>query len=299
MANFYMTIGCAASGKSTWCHDNSKYYDVVLDSDLLRLELLGDEKDQSNNDLVFRTMYKRAYNALKEGHNVFYCACNLGMKYRIHILSQLRAKFTDVIYTAVVFNTPIDDCRISNAKRGAEGLRTVPDWLFEKQIKQLQLPVQNEGWDKIIVINRYKDAQDVYKIYSEVKDKVKNFGSQQNKHHALSLIDHCDGCGRIATTQKASYNIATAAFIHDYGKAYTATHWPAERDDGQLHYPSHAEYGAYLALNMGYNIDVARLVNYHMIPYMDESAQTTWKKRLGDTIWKDIMELHKYDELAH
>ena len=299
MANFYMTIGCAASGKSTWCRYNAKKDDVILDSDMLRLELLGDEKDQSNNDLIFHTMYKRTYEALNEDRNVFYCACNLGMRYRINLLKQLQHKFPKVNYIAIVFNTPIEDCRFSNEKRGQAGQRTVPDWLFEKQIKQLQLPVYNEGWNSIIVINRYNDVKDIYKIYNEINNKVNNFGSQKNKHHALSLEDHCYLCGSIAFNEKAPCNVETAAFIHDYGKAYTATRWSGVRDDGQFHYPNHAEYGAYLALNIGYNIDIARLVNYHMIPYMDERAQDTWKKRLGDELWEEIMELHKYDELAH
>ena len=62
-----LMVGLPASGKSTYARilgnsDNT----TVLSSDILRKELLGSEADQSNNDLIFKTLYERARELLIE-----------------------------------------------------------------------------------------------------------------------------------------------------------------------------------------------------------------------------------------
>ena len=89
-----------------------------------------------------------------------------------------------------------------------------------------------------------------------------------------------------------------AAFIHDYGKAWTATRWEKDNYE-EVHYPNHANVGAYMALTMGYNLHIAQLVGYHMIPYTDQKCQDTWRSRMGEELWKEVVELHQYDEAAH
>lgn len=287
-------IGIAASGKTTWAHQQKGA--IVLDSDQLRLELYGDETEQRDPHKVFDLMYKRGRKYLLENKDVIFCSTNLGMKYRIHAIHQLR-NIPNITFHAVVFNTPIDICIENNKKRA----RQVPEWLFMKQIKQFQPPVVAEGWDSIEVINQYKveedDCPEVY--WATISAKVRAFGSQHNAHHSLSLIDHCDKCSDIAWKYTESQNLIQAASIHDYGKAYTATYWPGEKNDGQLHYPNHAEVGAYLALNMGYSIEVAQLVAYHMLPYCDEKTQKVWHARLGDELWNNIMLLNECDKASH
>jgi len=291
-------IGIAASGKTTWAHQQKGY--IVLDSDQLRLELWGSETDQRDPHKVFDLMYKRGRAYLLEDKSVIFCSTNLSMKYRMHAIHQL-ANIPNIKFRAVVFNTPLDICALNNKKRE----RQVPDWLFEKQVRQFQPPVENEGWDSIEVVNRYYDIygaclDDNAATYAlQIAKKVDQFGSQQNIHHSLSLSEHCAICGNIALHNGASYDLIRAAMYHDIGKAYTATRWNGKKDDGQLHYPNHAEYGAYLALNMGEHYKVVQLIAYHMIPYMDATAQKTWRTRLGEEFWKEIMLLHNYDEAAH
>lgn len=286
-------VGIAASGKTTWAHQQKGC--IVLDSDQLRLELYGVETDQRDPHEVFDLMYKRGRNYLLQNKNVIFCSTNLNMKYRIHAIHQL-SNIPSITFHAVIFNTPIEICRENNKKRS----RQVPDWLFERQVKQFQCPVAAEGWDKIEVINRYKvevnDCPEVY--YAEIEAKVRNFGSQQNIHHSLSLWEHCLKCGEATINNSNDENLIQAAYIHDFGKVYTVTQWMGEKDDGQLHFPNHAEVGAYLALNMGFSLETVRLVNYHMIPY-DLRAIPTWKKRLGDDLWNKVMILHQADEAAH
>lgn len=292
MLEVVFCVGIAASGKTTWAYKQEGY--TVLDSDAVREELYGDATCQDNPDKVFNLIYKRAKESLMQGKSVIFCSTNLTMKYRLHEIRQIKRYCPEAIIRAVVFHTPLEVCQKQNKMRE----RQVPDWLFMKQLRTLQLPVYNEGFDIIEVIHNYGENNNFFtdnlqKIY----DTVTNYGSQKNKHHNLTLEEHCRTAGSFAEQQNFDADIISAAYIHDYGKAYTATYWPDKDDD--CHYPNHAEVGAYLALNLGFKYEVAVLINYHMCPYMDNNACQTWKNRLGENLWNKILLLHIADEAAH
>jgi len=295
MVEVVFCVGIAASGKTTWAYKQEDY--VVLDSDAVREELYGDATCQDNPDKVFNLIYKRAKDALRADKSVIFCSTNLTMKYRLHAIRQMKSVRPDAIIRAVVFNTPLEVCQKQNKMRE----RQVPDWLFMKQLKTLQLPVYNEGFDIIDVVHNYGcdnvPGNHSLNYIQEISEKVENYGSQKNKHHKLTLMDHCQAAGCYAMKNRFGADIINAAYLHDYGKAYTATYWPDKDED--CHYPNHAEVGAYLALNMGYSYDVALLINYHMCPYMDNNAFKTWKERLGENLWDKILLLHIADEAAH
>ena len=291
MVEVVFCVGIAASGKTTWAYKQKGY--VVLDSDAVREELYGDATCQDNPDKVFNLIYKRAKDALREDKSVIFCSTNLTMKYRIHAIRQMKQVRPDAIIRAVIFNTPIEICEKQNKMRE----RQVPDWLFMKQLKTLQLPVYNEGFDIIDIIHNYGCDNTCLKYLGKILKEVGNYGSQKNKHHNLTLVDHCEAAGHYAIEKKFDNSIITAAFLHDYGKAYTATYWPQKDED--CHYPNHAEVGAYLALNMGYSYKVAILINYHMLLYMDSRAQATWRERLSEEFWHELELLHEADVAAH
>jgi len=290
MTEFVMTVSIAAAGKSTWANAQEGY--CVLDSDLIRKELWGSETDQQNPDKVFNLMYRRTVEALSRNQSVVYCATNLGMKYRIHILNQIKRRFPDVKCRAVVFNTPLSICKEWNKKRE----RQVPDWLFERQIRSFQMPVYNEGWDVIEIVTPAEyDAKELSK---RIWDDVRAVGSQDNPHHTHTLYDHLNACVKNINASHLSdkewINIGIAACLHDIGKAYTRSY----DDNGVAHYYSHHNYGAFLAMNMGASIESIQLVNYHMCPYDSQSAPT-WEKRLGEELWKKVLILHNADERSH
>lgn len=293
MPEFIMTIGISGSGKSHWCYEQHNIAtDIVADSDMVRQELWRDANDQQNPDKVFSEMFARTKSALSHNINVFYCATNLGMKYRIHTLNQIRHHFPDVKCRAVVFNTPLSICKEWNKKRE----RQVPDWLFERQIKQFQMPVYNEGWDVIEVITPAE--YDVKKFAENMWVDVRAAGSQDNPHHTLTLFDHLIDCINKVNVDGLSndeqVNMYAAAGVHDIGKAYTRSY----DENGVAHYYSHDSYGAYIAMNMRLPIEVIQLVCYHMKPY-DTKASSVWEKRLGNELWKKILILHDADERSH
>lgn len=291
MVECVFTCGISGSGKSTWANAQEGY--LVLDSDLIRKELYGSETDQQNPTKVFDLMYKRASAALARSQSVICCSTNLNMKYRIHALNQLKRKHPIVRYRCVIFNTPVEVCREWNQQRE----RHVPDWLFDKQMRAFQCPVENEGWDSIEIVTPKKYNK--VEFCNRMWDDVRAVGSQDNPHHTLTLYDHLLECiekTHIAPLKSEidEMHVLAAAGVHDIGKAYTRTY----DENGIAHYYNHENVGAYITMNMQMPLSVIQLVNYHMIPY-NAAACPNWEKRLGADLWKKILILHEADERSH
>lgn len=300
MATFYLYMGLPGSGKTYLAKRAAKSDDLILDSDEIRGEVWGDPSIQDDPARIFNIMYQRTCAALKKEQSVFYVATNISMKRRIALLKQLKKHFPDVTYKCVCVIAPLDVCHRRNGARE----RIVPMEVIDRMARQFDPPCENEGWDIIdISYNFFNDdvltLDGGWKTYrSYYIQKVKEFGSQYNSHHSLSLFEHCDECARKAIMDGASSDICYAAGIHDFGKLYTQVYW--EKDNYiEAHYPSHSELGSYLALIMGYPLRVAQLVRFHMALYYDTAAQKTWRERIGEKLWNDVVRLHQYDEAAH
>jgi len=294
MTTFYMLCGLPGSGKSYWAREKAKPYDVIVSSDSIREELYGDASIQEDPSRVFNIMFQRTHAALKAGHTIFYDATNINAKRRINLLKSLKKLIPDLHCICVIAATPIDICHERNSERE----RVVPSYVIDRMLRQFEVPCKAEGWDEILVHYSYAPNYDMDYYRRSYAQLVEEYGDQGNSHHTLTLQDHCYACGDVAIMRGSGSDIVRAAYLHDYGKVWTAIRW--EKDNyKELHYPSHANVGAYMALTMGYNLHVAQLVGCHMIPYTDERCQATWRARLGENLWKEIIELHHYDEAAH
>jgi putative nucleotidyltransferase with HDIG domain len=290
MLECVFTVGLPGSGKSYWAHNQSGY--MVIDSDEVRETLWGNANDQQNPNKVFETMFRQTCEALAAGQSVIYCATNISMKYRIHTLTNLKRKFPNVYFGCVVFNTTVEKCKEMNKARE----RQVPEYVIERQFHSFQFPVDGEGWDGIKIYTPFKYS--TKKFSKNIWKDVKEFGSQDNPHHTLTLYDHL-----LATIEKVDIDklndaltrkqVLIAAGLHDIGKAYTRSY----DDAGVAHYYSHAEVSAYLAMNFGAPQQVIEIVNYHMKPF-DIGGASAWEKRLGSKLWHKIMVLHDADVAA-
>ncbi len=292
MPHLYFYMGLSGSGKTTTAYQFALHNPncVVLDSDALRQELLGNATSQENNALIFSTMFSRTIEGLRQNRDVFYVATNLTMKRRIQFIQNVRTQVPSAILHCVIINTPLFTCLEWNKQRD----RIVPDDVILRQVRSWQTPIKEEGWDTIGIIT--PQSYDVDAFALEIQTAVLNFGSQENEHHTLSLYDHGRRCYELATSAQVPYVLRRAALWHDCGKIYTKEYWPTKDDNA--HYPNHANVGAYLCLNMGLPRYVAVLVNYHMEPYNPQS-RPTWAARLGSEIWSDILLLHQFDKEAH
>lgn len=285
---FYM--GISGSGKTYKAYEMHGEDAVIVDSDQTRQKLFGTADIQNQNARVFEHMYRETCECLSRGVSVCYVATNLSAKRRISFLKNIHKRFSDLECICYIVNTPIELCYARNIARA----RTVPDYVIGRQVQSFQVPCEAEGWSRIEVVNNFNNS-DYYREYTVMK--VTEYGSQQNKHHSLSLIDHCTKCGRLAEDMGYGDALQQAAYIHDYGKIHTAVRWPDKDDD--LHYPNHAQVGAYLALNMGYSLYVAQLVGAHMYPYASAREQEVWRVRFGEKLWNDVLKLHEADIEAH
>lgn len=294
MTTFYMLCGLPGSGKSYWACEKANPYDVIVSSDSIREELYGDASIQDNPALIFSTMFQRARAALWMNCNVFYDATNINSKRRINLLKQLKNNCPGVHYTCVVIAAPIDVCHERNGERE----RVVPAHIIDRMLRQFEMPYEGEGWDEILIHYNYAPNYDIDYYRNTYTTLVKEYGDQGNTHHTRTLQEHCEECGILAEQNITHPDIVKAAFLHDYGKVWTAIRW--EKDDyKEIHYPNHANVSCYMALTMGYNAHVAQLVAYHMIPYTDQKCQDTWRSRMGEELWKEVVELHSFDEAAH
>lgn len=285
MPKFIMLIGLPAAGKDVWACEHANENTVVCSSDDIRAELYGDAAIQENHNKVFGIMLSRSREALRGGKDVIYNATNIKHKHRAAILREVK-KIDGVVCEAVVIVSPIEVLKERNAARE----RVVPEYVIDRMARSFQMPVEEEGFDSIQIVNYGME----FAIRANVFTDLKDFGSQKNPNHSLSLFDHCADASILADQRGYEKSIVDAAFIHDVGKIYTQIF----DDQGIAHYHGHAEYGSWLAVSMGFSVEVAQLVCYHMKPYAKQEAEA-WKKRLGEELWSKIEQLHECDVAAH
>lgn len=140
----YVLVGAPGSGKSTYANKNLKNDNtIILSSDELRQELLGDVNNQENNRLVFTELFKRMRKALFAGKDVVIDATNINKAVRFNILK--RVKGLNILRIALVFKTDIQTCYAYDASR----TRTVGKQVIDKFFKLYEEPTIEEGFDEV------------------------------------------------------------------------------------------------------------------------------------------------------
>lgn len=286
MNKLIVLVGLPASGKSTYAKEHLENKNtVILSSDKLREELLGDERCQDNNDLIFRTLYKRAKEELQNGKNVVIDATNINIKARRSTLSNFVKM--DIERIAIVFATPFEVC----IARDKERERTVGEEVIKKFFYRFEIPMEYEGFDKVTIV---KDGH--YYIHT-LFDNMRYF-DQKNYHHKYSLGEHCMKCYEYIKELTDNESLINSAQLHDIGKLYTQTF----EEDGVAHYYSHHNVGAYVVMcsNYQYNSELLFYINFHMQPFFwkEEKTFNKYRKLFGDKLYDNLMLLHKCDKKA-
>ena len=292
-----MLIGVSGSGKSTFAKQLKDAWeiDLIISSDALRAELFGDENDQNHNNELFNELHNRIREALKEGKRVCYDATNLSSKRRMGFLKNLSD--LDIVKECIVLIASFDLCAFSQLNRE----RQVPVDVIKKQIKQFKCPYWYEGWDDIRIILRDNVSKYAYMSMNNMP--------HNNSHHELNIDEHMNKTFNICKFLTENKVLREAALYHDLGKFFCKEFDMFEDGISEAHYYGHQNAGAYFYLNdlanlnengLGYCLEVALLIQYHMEPFLrNKKGLKRLEQLLGYNLFFDLMQLHQCDKFAH
>lgn len=287
MNTLTLLVGLPASGKSTYARERlANDSTIILSSDELRKELLGDENCQENNEFVFKTLYKRAKEHLQNGKNVVIDATNINLKARRSALLQFEKM--PIRREAIVFATPFELCIERDSKRA----RTVGEAVIKKFLYRFEIPMKYEGFDEIKIISKAKPYR-----FIDIYGKMIDF-CQKNPHHKYFLDIHCMKCREKVENFTEDFSLIKSAGIHDIGKPYTQTF----DENGIAHYYQHHNVGAYMIMCSDKPIDIELIfyVNFHMQPFFWKEHKThdKYRKLFGERLYNNLMILHECDKIA-
>lgn len=289
MNKLFMLVGLPASGKTTCGKRLAESEDaLIVSSDEVRKELLGNENDQTNNEDVFKEVENRIIKELKE-RNVIYDATNISFKRRMNFLQRIK----NVEKIAIIIATPYDECIERNNKRE----RKVPEDVIKRMYYNFYIPQYYEGFDEIRI---YFNTDRIYWTYDLLKklDKV----SQDNPHHTLTIGKHCR-----KTAILLNDDMSIVGLLHDIGKAETKTFMNTKGIKTEIaHYYHHENISAYMSLfytdrrNEEKQLEIANLIQWHMLLHKELSEKTIekYKKLLGEKTWLKLKLLYNADILA-
>lgn len=304
---FLMMVGLPGSGKSTiaskLAEDNPDTY--VFSSDAYRANICGNENDQSQNELVFDTLYRDLIHHLMKGKNVILDATNISRKDRKRALDRLN--YVSLLSRKVAYfvDTPQSECLVRDKKRS----KTVGSDVIDKFIRRFEFPQYFEGFDEIVIHSKVDQIENTYnrdkeKVYQDKMDKFE----QHNPHHIHTVGTHCAKLAlQIPRTSHYNCIMHEAAWFHDIGKLYTQKF----DDKGVAHYYNHDNIGAYIVAcntDILYTAkewcdvyEVLFYINYHMRAHNDfksERSRNKYRALFGEDRFNKLMEFGLYDRIA-
>lgn len=289
--------GVPGSGKSTYARTLESKGFIVLSSDTIRKVFYGDENNQEHNGTVFDILYRVAADHLNDGRSVVIDATNINVKARTKALNRFVS--CNCIKMCTVICTPPIGIKINDANRK----RNVGSEVIDKYLKMFEIPTRDEGFDYIEFYYPQIDKGALEDLDVYISDFALYY-DQNNPHHSHTVGEHCIIASNkyLLDNEEVDRDIFDALLYHDIGKPYTMT----IDDNGISHYYGHGNYGAYMCI-CSHQFRLGKLssksvfyINHHMSPYLWKDGQSEkFKKMYGDTIYNNLMIVHRYDEEAH
>lgn len=295
-------VGLPGSGKSTAAIELADIGNAkIFSSDDYRDKLLGDENDQSNNQLVFDTLYKDMIDCiLISGQNVIFDATNITIKDRKRCLDKL-SKYA-INKVAYFMDTPYEQC-IENDKNRS---RSVGIDVISKFIAKFQFPQKYEGFD-IVIMHNHRNIEPEYRseLAGNYLNMMKGF-NQKNPHHIYDLARHCGTLAQFANNETHNTILTEAGYFHDIGKLFTQR----IDENGVAHYYNHDSVGAYIVathpeitfLRTWDDIyEMIFYINFHMRAHRDftgSKAERKYRNLFGDRLFNNLMQFAEWDRKA-
>lgn len=301
MNKLYMMIGLPASGKSTIAKEISKKENaIIISTDNLRQELLKDVNSQECNEIIFKEAEKRLKEHLSANRDVIFDATNINYKQRRDWLNRFNK--CNIRKIAILVATPYEECLERNKKRK----KKVPEEVITRMYHSFYVPQYFEGFDEIHV--RYNSD---YRFFFEGLEDIQ----QDNPHHTLTVLKHCEKVSNILCERYRSGVEKTAmslvGLLHDIGKLKTKSFKNSKGEITQeAHFYNHEKVSAYdslfyskLRIIFEYGMDkkvalkIIKLIQWHMILHFDWEDKTInkYKRMLGFECWKYLESIHKAD----
>lgn len=321
MSKFILLCGLPASGKSTLAEKLSVEENaILLSSDELRKELLNDVNNQESNVEVFEEMNSRTNKLLLEGKNVIYDATNINRKRRKHLINNIIKADEKIVY---YLNEHITSCYFNDLKRD----RNVGKEVINRMYKNLQIPVENEGWNLVNFVSNKKPSRQIFrseleeiiqsdpghdKLFQQLSIYMTDFNdivnlSQDSTYHSFSVSRHTYHVYKniLENYQEDKLVMIWAALFHDLGKGFCKSFINHKGEETKYaHFIGHENVSSQLAVYyldlFGYDEEfikqVSTLVQFHMKP-MNASGKTIKEinQLLGDELVEKLMILHKAD----
>lgn len=298
---FIMLCGLPGSGKSTLAKSLLIDNTIWLSSDRIREEFYGSENEQGEAKVVFQEMKRRTFQALKDGKDVIYDACNINSKKRAALLKELRKM--SCIKKCIICATPYEKCIERDMSRD----RVVEESVIKRMYMSWNTPFYYEGWDEIEIY--YSDHSMKSKgKYSDFISKYMNY-NQETPYHVETLGMHMQDVGNYLERElkyDAKDNIVLAGYIHDCGKPFTKLFKNSKGDSCDIaHYYQHQCTGAYDSMFFDYGdkslidiLEISCLVGLHMNPFnwIETKTRDKYKSLWGEDLFCKVMHLHEADE---
>lgn len=298
---FIMLCGLPGSGKSTLAQSLIDDNTVWLSSDKIREEFYGSEDEQGEANVIFDEMKKRTIQALKDGKNVIYDACNINAKKRIALLKELRK--ISCIKKCIICATPYENCIDRDLNRE----RVVKEYVIKRMYMSWNTPFFYEGWDEIEICFSDSSKRSKGKYCDFISDHM-NY-NQDTPYHLETLGRHMQDVGDYLVNQLAyetEDNIVLAGYIHDCGKPFTKSFKDSKGNPCDIaHYYQHQCTGAYDSLFFDYGdktetdiLEISCLVGLHMNPFnwIESKTQEKYRQLWGEDLFSKVMHLHEADE---
>lgn len=325
MSKLIMLVGLPASGKSTLSQRLSIEHDAeIVSSDEIRKELLNDINNQTNNDKIFNVMHDRVVELLSINRNVIYDATNLNRKRRKHLINHVFKADQKIVY---YINESIGTVLLRDSDRE----RTVGEQVISKMYKNLHIPVEGEGWNKVIYVNH--NNEDLLKLKAHYEDVITTSHSHDNlfeylkaylvefsdienlpqdsSYHSFSVSRHTYYVYRyiLDNYQKEDGLILLwASLFHDIGKAYCKSFVNFKGEETKYaNFIGHEYVSSQVAAKrlgmLGYEEDfikkVVTLVQFHMMPMKaSEKKMNELNKVIGNDLFEKLMVLSEADMQA-